>query len=415
MSMVGTGCRLAFFATVFLCSSPIIAFPATDTPKQLARGSCGETMSCVSDVNKTSVVAGGPKISAIPASVDPLYASCVQSSVYRRPDDIVESCERFLTARIGTVRQRAMAMFVLGHSYTRTLNSYVVGQDPNDSKTVKLWQQAAELDPQFVEPHISIGNYLGYSGAGEQAQIAFDKASKINPMDWRIYTGRANAYFNARKFSEALAAAEKSFALAPEQPTVRLVLGRMFASNKRYEEAAKQFEVASINYVEHHDPLILFIEPHPLQSLADVYHKMGKPALAAETISKYIEKLEPMAQYYMYYQIRAGYYESAEMYERAADDLKEAAKRAPTEFSADLIARHAMMLARSGSKIEAGSELRNILARGNLKSILKVQVFLRNQGYDDVAINGKYDELTSRALDACLLDDKCAPGVGQAI
>ncbi len=415
MSLVGTGCRLAFIAGAFLGSSSITAFPATDMLKQLARGTCSETMSCVSEVNRMSVVSSEPKISAIPTSVDPLYASCVQSSVYRRPDDIVESCERFLRTGIGAVRQRAMAMFVLGYSHNWTTNSYVEGQDPSDSKTVQLWRQAAELDPQFIEPHISTGNYLGYSGAGDRAQIAFDKAAKINPMDWRIYTGRANAYFHAEKFPEALTAAEKSLALAPEEPTVRLVLGRMLAYNKRYENAVKQFELASINYVEHHDPLILFIEPHPLESLADVYHKMGKPALAAETISKYIEKLEPMAQYYMHYQIRAGYYESAEMYERAADDLKEAAKRAPPELSAGLIASHAMMLARSGSKVEAGSELRNILARGNLKPILKVQVFLRNQGYDDVAINGKYDELTSRALDACLLDDKCAPGVGQAI
>ncbi len=74
-----------------------------------------------------------------------------------------------------------------------------------------------------------------------------------------------------------------------------------------------------------------------------------------------------------------------------------------------------MLLAKAGAKSAAGDELRTLLARGSLKSTLKVQVFLRNQGYTDVTINGRYDEPTKRALDACLLDKACAPGVGQAI
>ena len=74
-----------------------------------------------------------------------------------------------------------------------------------------------------------------------------------------------------------------------------------------------------------------------------------------------------------------------------------------------------MLLARAGAKSEAGEEIRSLLARGSLKPTLKVQVFLRNQGYSDVTINGRYDEPTKRALNECLQDKACAPIVGQAI
>ena len=74
-----------------------------------------------------------------------------------------------------------------------------------------------------------------------------------------------------------------------------------------------------------------------------------------------------------------------------------------------------MLLAKAGAKSSAGEELRSVLARGSLKPTLKIQVFLRNQGYLDVTINGKYDASTKRALDECLQDKACAPIVGQAI
>lgn len=415
MNLVGTGYRVAFIAAALLASSSVAAFSATDILKQLRSGTCIETMSCISAVTNISVATNEPKISSKPESGDPLFSSCVEGPIYRQADGGVESCERYLKAGTGTVRERAAAMFTLGHFYYKSVNSYVEGQDPSDSKAVKTWQQAAELDPTFIEPYIAIGNMLGYSGLGEQAQMAFDRAGKIDPLDWRIYTGRANAFYHSQKLPEALKAAEKAFDIAPEEPTVRLVLGRMLTSNMKFEEAAKQFELAAINYVEHHDPMELVGEPHPLESLADAQNRMGRPALAAETISKYIETLEPMAQFFMLYQTRAEYYESAEMFEKSAADLKEAAKRAPPGYSEELMARHAIMLARTGSKNRAGEELRNVLTRGNLKSILKVQVFLRNQGYDEVVINGSYDDATSNALDSCMQDDQCAPGVGQAI
>jgi tetratricopeptide (TPR) repeat protein len=416
MSLGTASWRLALMATVLSGMPSTFAYSGTDLVKILGGGTSTGQMSCIADAANLSVASTEPKVSVAPQLQVFALSSCAERFFARPLVATIEACERFLSGDRGAVRERATAMFVLGHAYNRSPNSYVAGQDPSESKAMQIWQRATEIDPTYIEPYIAMGDTLGYSGLGERAQFAFDRAVKINPADWRVHTGRANAYYHSQKLPEALAAAEKSFAIAPKEPIVWMVLGRMLAATNQLGEAAKHFEAAAVVYDPNKiEPYAVFGEPPPLTSLAGVYKKLGKPALAAETMSKYIESIPPMGRLYMFYEIRAEYYELAGMFQKAADDLKEAAASAPPELSEGLVARSAILLARSGEKSGAGDQLRSVLARGNLKSILKVQVFLRNQGYDEVAINGKYDELTSRALDACLLDEKCAIGVVQAI
>jgi tetratricopeptide (TPR) repeat protein len=315
------------------------------------------------------------------------------------------------------VRDRATALYILGHAYSRSRDAFANSGKVSERKAFQLWSKAAELDPTYIEPHLSIGNMFGWSGEIDKAQAAFDRAETIDPKDWRLYTGRANAYYSSRiitTYPFALAAAEKAAAIKPDERDVIMVYGRMLQINDRNEEAARQYEAAVGGY----DPskntsLELMREPHPLRSLAYVYNKLGKPAVAAETLSKYMDSVPSVSRDYTLYQERAEYYEFAGIYAKAAEDFREAASRAPAEFAEEIMAKRAMLLTKAGAS--AGDELRSVLARGSLKPTLKVQVFLRNQGYTDVTINGKYDGPTKRALEACLLDKACAPGVGQAI
>jgi tetratricopeptide (TPR) repeat protein len=356
------------------------------------------------------VEAGGPRMSLIVASNDSSPAECVSAFRKRQTKVAIGQCETYLAGGKGTARDRATAMFILGHAQIHS-------EGGGESKALELWRGAAELDPSYIEPHISIGNQFGDSGKVAQAQAAYDRAAEINAKDWRIYTGRARIYINPRTAvtdANALQAAEQAVAIKPDAAYARMVYGRILQMSGRYEEAAKQFEAA----IGGDDPsgdasFVLIGEPHPLEALAYVYNQMGKPAVAAETLGKYMDTVPVAERYYADYQQRAEYYELAGMYAMAAADFGEAASRAPAEYAEELLAKRAMLLAKDGRN--AGDELRNVLARGSLKPTLKVQVFLRNQGYDEVTINGKYDDATKRALDACLLDKECAPGIGQAI
>ena len=381
---------------------------------------CAENMSCMANNPPMSfIVAEGPKISLVAPRDEFTLSDCTKDFFSRLIDVTISACEGYLNRGTGIARDRATAMFVLGHAYTRTREASINIGEPTESKAFQIWTKAAELDPTYIEPHISIGIMFGDYGEIDKAKAAFDRAKEINPKDWRIYTGLANVFFGLRTEStaaNALEAAEQAAAIKPDEPYVRMVYGRMLQMNGRNEDAAKQYEAAVGNYVPSMDTsLELMREPNPLKALAYVYNQMGKPALAAETLSKYVDSVPAANRDYMLYQERAEYYESAGIFEKAAADFKDAAVRAPPEYAEDLTAKSAMLLAKGGAKFDAGKELRSVLARGSLKPTLKVQVFLRNQGYTDVIINGQYDGPTKRALDACLTDKACAPGVGQAI
>ncbi|MDP1699715.1 MAG: tetratricopeptide repeat protein [Aestuariivirga sp.] len=342
-------------------------------------------------------------MSLIVASNDSSPAECVSAFRKRKIKAAIGQCETYLAGGKGTARDRATAMFILGRAQIHSVGG-------GESKALELWRGAAEFDPSYIEPHILIGNLFGDSGKVAQAQAAYDRAAEINAKDWRIYAGRARIYIKPRTAAtdaDALRAAEQAVALKPDAAYARMVYGRILQMAGKYEESARQFEAA----IGGDDPsgdasFVLIGEPHPLEALAYVYNQMGKPAVAAETLGKYMDTIPVAERYYADYQQRAEYYELAGMYAMAAADFGEAASRAPAEYAEELLAKDGR---------NAGDELRSVLARGSLKPTLKVQVFLRNQGYDEVTINGRYDDATKRALDACLLDKACAPGIGQAI
>ena len=258
---------------------------------------CAENMSCITEC-ASHVFHGGRRLQRcrLPLRQRPSPYWDAERNLTDRPNKTtIEICEGYLAGNTGTVRDRATALYVLGHAYSRSRTGLAYQDQVNERKAFKLWSRAAKLDPTYIEPHLSIGNMFGRSGEIDQAQAAFDRAEKIDPKDWRVYTGRANAYFQfASKITSttALAAAEKAAAIKPDEPFVRMVYGRMLQINGRYEEAAKQYEAAVGGYDPSKDTsLELLREPHPLHSLAYVYNKMGKPALAAETLSKYIDSI----------------------------------------------------------------------------------------------------------------------------
>jgi tetratricopeptide (TPR) repeat protein len=381
---------------------------------------CAKNMSCMTNAERMSfIVADGPKMSLVAPDNAFTLSACTKEFHNRPVKTTISVCEGYLDRNTGTARDRATAMLYLGHALMRNLDETFFADDVSANKTFQIWTKAVELDPNNIEPLLSIGNMFGLRGDIDRARAAFDKAEKIDPKDWRVYTGLANAYFYLHTYANApnaLKAAEKAAAIKPDKPYVMMVYGRMLEINGRDEESAKQYEAAIGGY----DPLTdtsleLMREPHPWQSLASVYKKLGKPALAAETMSKYLDSIPAASRDYALYSERAEYYELAGLFFKAAADFKEASLRAPPEYAADLTARQAMLLAKAGAKSSAGEELRSVLARGSLKPTLKIQVFLRNQGYLDVTINGKYDSSTKRALDECLQDKACAPIVGQAI
>jgi hypothetical protein len=84
-------------------------------------------------------------------------------------------------------------------------------------------------------------------------------------------------------------------------------------------------------------------------------------------------------------------------------------------FAERYLSRAAMLRATAGKGDDARDTFRNILRSGKIQAILRIQVFLRNNGFDEVKIDGKPSAALDMALDQCLRNKDCVSGLGQPI
>jgi len=87
-------------------------------------------------------------------------------------------------------------------------------------------RRAIEIDPNFVERHDNLGNYLKDRGKIEEAIASYDRAIKIDPS---FVTARANAgncYNYLGEQEKAIACYEKAIEIGPNFIKPHLMLGK---------------------------------------------------------------------------------------------------------------------------------------------------------------------------------------------
>ena len=121
------------------------------------------------------------------------------------------------------------------------------------SKSIELYEQAIEIDPDYAEAYAEIGHsiYLQtyYSGryhieAAETAHQYLDKAEEISPNVARIYSVRGMILNIEGKTDMAKAAFSKALTLSPNDLTARYQYATMHYYTKEYAEQLEQAEMA---------------------------------------------------------------------------------------------------------------------------------------------------------------------------
>jgi tetratricopeptide (TPR) repeat protein len=79
----------------------------------------------------------------------------------------------------------------------------------------------------------------------------------------------------------------------------------------------------------------------------------------------------------------------------------------------DMRLQRIMLLAQLGRHAEAAKDIDTLLSTGGKPGTLRLQVYLRQHGFPDVALNGERTSLFDEALKACLLNQACARGLSQ--
>ncbi len=137
--------------------------------------------------------------------------------------------------------------------------------------------QALALEPGSADVQRSAAGYTADIGHFEPALVAAQRAISLDSQDWRSYWQQAMVFYDARRYSEALAAMRHAQALQPASSDVgRLLIEFLFVSGQ-VDQARQLLETATTPVAER----------DRIQLLSMVYHALGRQADAEHEVDQY--------------------------------------------------------------------------------------------------------------------------------
>lgn len=367
---------------------------------------CGTAMSCTLESPRMSVPAPSysPMIVAV-TDAGELLPKCTQNFRGRSSRELIAACEVFLDTKMGRSRDTAIGLYHLGHAYT-----YAGRFDD----AIAVWNEASARDPDYVEPLLAIGKWLALGSDPLSANAFFDRALAIDAREARARAGKARAYFQANRFGEALEESAAAVALDPNDATARQFHGRMLEFCGSYKEAAAEYALATKGYDERKPRTINLVQDgNPWLDLARALDKSGEHKQAAAAIDAYLQSIPPEMAVADLFAARGAYREAAGAYAGAAEDLARAAAMSDPEQASAFAFRRVFLLHKAGLPDKALREIELLLRKGDARMVLRLQVFLKNEGRDGVEITGQFDDITRKALLNCLAEAACGGALGR--
>ena len=382
--------------------------PAFAADLAAGKSPCGPRMSCL---------LAGPVNSTLPPQMslisDIAPGVCVDDvmGVYKQND--VAICEAFLDNGSGSDRERAAALVNLGHAYRMKPGQY---QYPVLS--LQSWDRAIAADPSFAEPWVLKGDIAFEQHKDDEAVADYDRALALDPKHWRALMGKSRAFVRRGQIPDALALARAAVDAAPDVSIAHQLLGALIERQGNLTEALEEYRKATeLDHGEYRRLPGINQEPSPWSVLASAEMRLGHVERAIDAISHEIDGKRVQNVSPDIFMQRGQYLEAAGRFTDAADDYEKSLMDFGANFpNADEIrTRIAMLRAKAGDSKTAQANFHDLLRSGKLQSILRVQVFLRNNGFNDIEIDGKMSATLEKALDRCLSQPDCSVAIGQSI
>ncbi|MGO4712588.1 tetratricopeptide repeat protein [Bradyrhizobium sp. 2TAF24] len=76
-----------------------------------------------------------------------------------------------------------------------------------------------------------------------------------------------------------------------------------------------------------------------------------------------------------------------------------------------LYIQRALALVRTGNSQAARRDLNTVVGLGGLRAVLQMQVYLRQHGFPDIALDGKRSDALDEAMIACFVNEACGRGI----
>jgi len=109
-------------------------------------------------------------------------------------------------------------------------------------EALAAYGQAATLQPQETEPHLSAGLLLEQENRFADAELEYKRALGLDPASTDAVIGLANIYMRGRRFPEAEDYLRKLLAAHPNSAPVHIQLGRVLAAESKNDAAIAEMQ-----------------------------------------------------------------------------------------------------------------------------------------------------------------------------
>jgi hypothetical protein len=80
-----------------------------------------------------------------------------------------------------------------------------------------------------------------------------------------------------------------------------------------------------------------------------------------------------------------------------------------------LLVQRAVLLAKLGRTDDANRDLDTIVATGGKRALLRMQVYLRKNGFKDLPLDGERTAAFDQAVEACFINQACGRGLVRSL
>jgi len=316
-----------------------------------------------------------------------------------------ESCQRVLDDPTATPRDRARAL---------TRLAYLSQYRGKIREANGLFEKAVEADPTFVEPRLALGRWQILGNRAGDALETLKGVLALDPDNAEAHVGIGRAHSFLQQWQAALDAFDKAKKLDPFGSDPYFYRGFALEQMGRFIEAAGEYSEAAARYKEDQGQDIM-TTGDPLEHAARALTRGNRLELAIGVLTTLIERRTPQDPSADLLQRRADVYERTGNVAAALEDLGAAARASQPQERPAFYLKQGMLMQRLGRVDDARKTIGEAMQGADLRTRLRTQVFLRNNGHADVQINGEYDSTTRDALQACLSTADCGAAFSRSI
>jgi tetratricopeptide (TPR) repeat protein len=314
-----------------------------------------------------------------------------------------EACDRIQREPSSSPRDRARALLQLG---------YLVQMKPDGfHQAIAAWDKAIAADTTYAPAVVARAEWMILENKGHDAVRFLQPVLAANPDDIEalVMMGRAHASLQLPEL--ALQTFGEALKRNPNHVRALYEIGQVYELAGDFANAAIAYERAGENF----KPTFRGIGiEHPYIAAARDFDRIGEVGKAVALVTRVID-LSPDGGMSPVYEARASYYQALGRDEEAISDLTTALRQVLPGQHIPLLFKRAILYQRTGKSQQAEDDLRRALNGGDRRIVLRMQVYLRNQGFQEIKIDGVIDPGLMKVISACLATAQCSEGLGNPI